>query len=82
MFNRFIKLLLTSVFESKHITYHLPSKTVMNYITLLILHSTYVILRYFFSHNDGINFTANVELITNDVYMTLLEGIVDWKSMY
>ena len=28
MFNRFIKLLLTSVFESKHDTYHLPSKTV------------------------------------------------------
>ena len=37
MFNRFIKLLLTSVFESKHDTYHLPSKTVRHYITPLIL---------------------------------------------
>ena len=36
MFNRFIKLLLTSVFESKHNTYHLPSKTVRHYITPLI----------------------------------------------
>ena len=35
-------------------------------------------LEILFFHNDGINFTANVESITNDVYMTLLEGIVDW----
>ena len=36
------------------------------------------LLEILFFHNDGINFTANVESITNDVYMTLLEGIVDW----
>ena len=35
-------------------------------------------IRDTFFHNDGINFTAHVESITNDVYMTLLEGIVDW----
>ena len=35
-------------------------------------------LEILFFHNDGINFTADVESITNDVYMTLLEGIVDW----
>ena len=37
----------------------------------------YLYIRDTFFHNDGINFTAHVESIANDVYMTLLESIFD-----